>query len=447
MAVWYGQFRKKKILSEKESVLDLLLLGRKLTLPLFVANLVSTWYGGILGVTQISYESGIYNFLTQGIFWYATYIIFALFLVDKIRKYQAVTLPDLVGAMFGQKSKYVSVFFNFFNIVPISYALSVGLFLQVLFGGELWAMVLIGTMSVVLYSLFGGFRAVVYSDIVQFFVMCASVVIVVAFCVFQYGGITYLKANLPESHFSWLGGHSIATTFVWGLIALSTLVDPSFYQRVFAADRSRTAKIGILISTLIWIIFDLCTTAGGLYARALYPNIDSSQAYLVLVMEVLPSGWRGFVLSGILATIVSTLDSFLFLAATTISFDLLPQKWRWRVYPHHVSVVITGLLTTYLALVFTGGVKEIWKTLGSYSAGCLLLPLILGHLIPKKISDNLFVISSITGAISITIWRNIPVAERFQNFQHIDELYVGLLATSVVIAFGFFANLILRLKK
>ncbi len=433
LAVWYGESKKKQNLSEKNSVLDLLLLGRQLTLPLFVANLVSTWYGGILGVTQISFQSGIYNFLTQGVFWYITYLLFAFFLVDKLRKYDAVTLPHLVGQMFGPRSEKISALFNFFNILPISYALSVGIFLQMLFGGELWAMTLVGTMSVVLYMLAGGFRAVVYSDLVQFTVMCTSVLIVVLFCLSTYGGISFLQQHLPSSHFAWLGGHSISTTLVWGLIALATLVDPSFYQRVFAANTTRTAKLGIFISTGVWILFDLCTTAGGLYARALYPNADSGQAYLVLVMEVLPSGFRGFVLAGILATIVSTLDSFIFIAGTTLSFDLLPKKFRWKILPHHVSVIFSGLLTVALSLVFSGGIKDIWKTLGSYSAGCLLLPLMLAHLKPKIISDNFFVISSLTSAIVISYWRfgNLP-----NDYMGIDPLYVGL-GTSFILIGGF----------
>ena len=392
-------------MSEKNNVLDLLLLGRQLTLPLFVANLVSTWYGGILGVTQISFESGIYNFLTQGVFWYITYLLFAFFLVDKLRKYDAVTLPHLVGQMFGPRSEKISAFFNFFNILPVSYALSVGIFLQILFGGELWVMTLVGTMSVVFYMLSGGFRAVVYSDLVQFSVMCTSVVVVVFFCLFNYGGLSFLQQHLPATHFHWLGGHSLSTNFVWGLIALATLVDPSFYQRVFAANSTRTAKLGILISTVIWILFDLCTTAGGLYARALYPEADSGQAYLILVMETLPSGIRGFVLAGILATIVSTLDSFIFIAGTTLSFDLFPKRWRWKILPHHISVIFSGLLTVFLTYVFTGGIKDIWKTLGSYSAGSLLLPLMLAHLKPKLISDNLFVLSSISSAAVISYWR------------------------------------------
>src|SRR5688572_16930813 len=70
-SVVYGQSLKKKLSQdERMSTLELLLMGRQLTLPLFVATLVATWYGGIFGVTALAYEKGIYNFLTQGVFWY-----------------------------------------------------------------------------------------------------------------------------------------------------------------------------------------------------------------------------------------------------------------------------------------------------------------------------------------------------------------------------------------
>ena len=46
-----------------------MIMARTLTLPLFIATLVASWYGGIFGVTEISYNTGIYCFLTQGIFW------------------------------------------------------------------------------------------------------------------------------------------------------------------------------------------------------------------------------------------------------------------------------------------------------------------------------------------------------------------------------------------
>ena len=87
-SVLYGNHLKKKeikIDNEKENFLDILIMGRRLTLPMFVATLVATWYGGIFGVTEIAFKKGIYNFITQGAFWYVAYIIFAFFVIDRIQ--------------------------------------------------------------------------------------------------------------------------------------------------------------------------------------------------------------------------------------------------------------------------------------------------------------------------------------------------------------------------
>ena len=166
-AVVLGEFRKGDALKdadEKTRFLDILLMGRRLTLPMFIATLVATWYGGIFGVTEIAFQYGIFNFVTQGVFWYAAYIIFALFIAHRLAPYQAVTLPDLISRMFGPKSGRLSAVFNLFNVLPIAYVISLGLLLQILFGGPLWLTMSLGVGFVLLYAMWGGLRAVVFSD-------------------------------------------------------------------------------------------------------------------------------------------------------------------------------------------------------------------------------------------------------------------------------------------
>src|SRR3989338_8583433 len=101
-----------------------LLAGRRLTLPLFVGSLVSTWYGGIIGVGEISYTSGIYNWVTQGAFWYVSYIIFALFLAKRLRDSNQYTLPDQLEIFYGKPARKIGLFLNFMNVVPIVYVIS-----------------------------------------------------------------------------------------------------------------------------------------------------------------------------------------------------------------------------------------------------------------------------------------------------------------------------------
>ena len=425
-AALYGNYRKKH---SQSKALDYLLMGRQLTLPLFVATLVATWYGGIFGVNEITFNYGIYNFVTQGFFWYVVYLIFAFFIVDKIAKYNSVTLPDLAGHMFGPKAGKVAAIFTLFYMMPVAYVLSLGLFLNMIFGISVWQGMIIGVLFTCLYTAWGGFKAVVFSDVVQFFVMCASVLIVVLFSLNMFGGFSFLKASLPASHFSLTGGTSLLNTLIWGFIALATLIDPSFYQRCFAAKSPAVVKKGILISTLIWFCFDICTTVGSLYARAVLPHAQPAEAYFFYSVQLLPIGLKGFFIAGILAIILSTLNSFLFIASNTLSFDLLRNRFKNVVLSNRISLFVVGILSAYLAQFFHDSFKEIWLTLGSYFSACLLAPILMGYLYPKRISDNLFVISALTSAIVMTIWKILPLNTFLQQ---IDSFYIGVL-TSIII--------------
>ena len=429
LCVIYGQRLKNKLsTAEKNSPLELLLMGRQLTLPIFVATLVATWYGGIFGVTALAFEKGIYNFLTQGVFWYITYVIFALFLVKKIRQHEAMTLPGLAGILFGPRAEKTTAALNFLNLIPIAYSISLGLFLRALFGGSLFANTAMGLALVTLWSLWGGFRAVVFSDIVQFFFMILAVFLVVVFSWMTYGSPLVLLENLPATHFDWSGGESTTGILIWGFIALSTLVDPNFYQRCLAADSDKTARRGILISTGVWIFFDICTTLGALYARMVIPTSTPENAYLQYSIQLVPHGVRGLILSGVLAIILSTLDSYLFNAATCVSFDFLKKKENFRFWHHHFALISVSVFSLFLGVYFEGDIISVWKTLGSFSAACLLFPMLMGQIFPGKISDKTFCWAVSIGCLGIVSWK---VSQHFYGLSIIDEFYIGLLLTTV----------------
>ncbi|MDR0734306.1 MAG: sodium:solute symporter family protein [Elusimicrobiota bacterium] len=429
-AVFYGQLRKSK---GGDRLLDYMLMGRRLSLPMFVATLAASWYGGIFGVNEITHNYGIYNFFTQGVFWYAAYIIFALFLVDKIKKYESATMPELALKMFGKKASATAAVFTFAGILPVSYALSLGVFLHLVFAIPVLAGMVLGTAFVCLYSAWGGFRAVVFSDIVQFFVMCSAVFLVLALSCARFGGLEFLKVSLPAGHFSITGGNGWFNTLAWGFIALSTLVDPAFYQRCFAAENAKTARRGILICTFIWFCFDICTTGGALYARAVLPAAPAADAYFLYSLQLLPSGLRGFFVAGVLAIILSTLDAFLFIAANTLGYDLLKNKFKNNILASQIFFFIVAAIAILLAVLFEGNFKKIWFVMGSYMSACLLIPMLLGHIWPRRISDNAFTFSCLFSAAAITVWNIIPKSE---TLSAVDGFYVGVILNIFILGFA-----------
>ena len=102
-------------------------------MPFFVTSLVATFYGGVFGVTRITFEQGIYSFITQGLFWYASYLIFAFFVVDKIFQYpEATSLANLIKIIFGDHTGKLCAVFNLIDVIPVVYIASLGFFFYLL---------------------------------------------------------------------------------------------------------------------------------------------------------------------------------------------------------------------------------------------------------------------------------------------------------------------------
>jgi SSS family solute:Na+ symporter len=413
------------------SALEYILMGRQLTLPLFVATLVSTWYGGIIGVTQIAFEKGIYNFVTQGLFWYISYIIFAIFLVIKIRQSDVLTLPELVEKTIGKRSAKLTAVFVFFKTLPITYIISLGVFLELILQTPFFVSILIGTGFVIFYSLFGGFRAVVYSDFFQFLLMFSGVISVVVFSVVQFGGYSFLANKLPATHFAFFGDCSVSSSLVWLFIACSTtFTNPTFYQRCLAAKDNITATKGIFISMGFWFVFDCCTTLGAMYARAVIPEANSLDAYLIYALQLLPTGLKGLLIASIAATILSTLDSFLLVSSTALSHDIFKKEGAFK---HNIFIIITGILAVLIAWKFEGRLEVIWKIVKGYFASSLLIPILLVLNTKATIPDRTFVVISLLSVSATTVWIYAGIDKTYD----IDPFYIGV-STSCVLFIGWF---------
>jgi solute:Na+ symporter, SSS family len=422
------QYRKETENAEA-TILEYLLMGRQLTLPLFVATLVATWYGGIFGVTQIAFEHGFYNFLTQGIFWYISYIFFAVFLTKKILKFQALSLTDLIKKLYGEKSAKVSAILIFIKTLPIAYVTSLGLFIQILWPMDFSNASLMGVVLVIGYCMFGGLRAVVISDFVQFIFMYLGVFLVLAISYTTFGGMDFLTANLPSSHFTLCSTYSISDTLLWLMLACATtFINPAFYQRCLAAKSRKVAARGIIISTVFWIGFDICTTLGGMYAKAVIPEAESNLAYLYYSMQLLPSGLRGLLLGSVLSTILSTLDSFLFLASNVLFHDLNLIRVKNFKLKHILAFSITAFIAWWSAAFFSGNFEFIWKAIKGFFAACILFPLLIGYFLPNFLTDKQFVTVVIASAVTSIVWRIF-----FLSHVNIDPFYVGNITTILVV--------------
>ncbi|MFK7825086.1 MAG: sodium:solute symporter [Oligoflexales bacterium] len=413
--------------SKHKSLFGHLKAGRKITMPFFVASLVSTWYGGIFGVTRISFEQGVYHFISQGLFWHLTYLFFAFFVVDQIFKFpQATSLAHLVELIFGKGAARTCALLNLLNVLPTVYVISLGGFLYTIFGLNAFFWMGITTLIIGLYTAIGGFKAVVVSDFYQFITMMFAILSVLFFSFRDICSVFELFSHLPASHLDPLGGESIWQLVIWGFIALGTLVDPNFYQRCLACPSPQFAKKGIFCSIAFWVLIDICTCLSGLYAKMMIPDTKPQSAYLLYSLQVLPDGFRGVFCCGMVAMIVSTIDSYLFTGGQILSHDLLRKKDIWW---YRLSIFLIALFTLLLASQLEGNIKEVWKFFGSLSSACLFIPLLIGFAKKDLLDARTFQLSCYASMAMLVIWKFI--LPEYLN-QMIDPFYLGSLVSLLV---------------
>ena len=382
-------------------------------------------------VGEFSYRYGISNWLVFGVPYYVAAAIFGFFIAKKARSFELYTIPHQLDRAYGKTVSLIGAFFVFVMTVPAAYVLMLAVLLKFLFGWSLFQGLIIGTIISTCYVLIGGFRSVVRTDYVQLSLMFGAFLIILPVAYFNYGGLDFLQRNLPAAHFTWHGGHGAQYIIVWFFIALATLIEPGFYQRCFAAKSEKIARQGILLSILFWIFFDFLTTFTGLYARAILPDLnDPVTSYMALAETLLPPLVLGLFLTGLLATIMSTIDSYSFLAAMTFGRDIL---WRLRgessenkvnLYTR-IGLIFSGMLAIAIAY-YAQSVIRIWKDLGSIGTPALVIPMVTSFF-PKLRMQKKYVLVSIIGSGLIAgAW----VLSKLWNdgiyFLGIEPIYPGL---------------------
>ena len=379
-------FSGKKSTKRRDTT-NYLLAGRKLSLPGFVVTLVSTWYGGIIGIGENTYLYGFQTWTIFGLPYYIFAIIFAFFVAGKINNLSTISLPDQFYQHYGKVPGVIGAIYILILSSPAPYLLSVGILVNHITGLNYEISLILITLISVSYIWNGGLKAVIRTDIFQFISMFFGFALLLFFSAHFSDFSLEIFKKIPSNHFHPTGGASGQYIAAWFFIALWTFVDPGFYQRCAAAKSPNTARNGILLSVCFWLVFDMLTLFSGLYARALISNGNPSLAYIQLAELVLPQFAIGIFFIGILSVIMSTIDSLTFISATTFGRDIM---WRIQKTQNNtntseaedtVSFVKKGILVTILISLMIAisipSVVQIWYTLGSIIVPGLLLPFLM----------------------------------------------------------------------
>jgi SSS family solute:Na+ symporter len=414
---------------------DFFLAGRSLTTPLLITTLISTYYGidVLFGDSQLGFTDGVVAWFGYARPTYAFFIIAAFLLAQRLREEDFKSLPDILDKYYGKNTRYVGAVTSFTYSLPALSLYGFGMLGEVILGWEpVIGMLVLGGIALI-YTLTGGFWAVALTDSIQFLFMCVVLALAVPFAMNFIGGFDKMIDMLEPSYFDTMGDLSIWLIIIYASTGLAILVEPTFYQRIFAAKSYKNVRNALIIGIFIWGSYDWIITIIAMAAKTgviqgiLPADVAPDAALLTVMVAALPAGALGLFMAGVLSTEMSTLDSYCLVAGGNVAYDIykpaikpdasddeLIKKTRY-------GILLSWVLGFAMAISFDQ-MLGLWVFMASILISSVMVPILLGLFVPSFRKPLAGLLSSGLGLLS-TVILNIVIMTT-GAFDPVEETYI-----------------------
>ncbi|MDF2965767.1 MAG: sodium:solute symporter family protein [Rickettsiaceae bacterium] len=183
----------------------------------------------------------------------------------------------------------------------------------------------IGSCAVfIFYSAIGGVRAVTITDVLQFIALAITVPMVLNVGLFEVGGWSGLIEKVPANHLNIFADSKLIARYSCIFLLFSIpCFDPAIMQRILMGKNITQVRTAFNLSALFDLPFYLIAGLIGLIVVALAPNVAPNQGFLYLIDNILPVGIKGLAISGMLAVVMSTADSYLNVTSAYVVHDIV----------------------------------------------------------------------------------------------------------------------------
>jgi sodium/proline symporter len=391
----------------------------------------SSWF--LLGLPGAAYAVGFVEFwsvigIAFGIF--VSWTCLAVPLRKQTEKYGALTIPDYFAARFGDRGNMLrivsmAIILVFYTTYVAAQFIGGAKLLNAVFPISVgWGMVITAAI-VMLYTLLGGFLAVVWTDVVQGIMMAFVALILPIVGIIKLGGPGVFVDNLQAVG----GGFSMTmnagktgAAFIFGVMlgslswGLGYLGQPHLLTRYMAIKSPTDVKRGTLIA-MVWVLIAYWGAAmigivgAGTFETAL---ADNEQVMPLLARHLLPGWIAGLMLAGAIAAMMSTADSQLIVVTSSIVEDIYVKLLKIKSDPR-VLVLVSRIVTiavSIIALVLAFGAEDTIFDLVSYAwagLGASFGPPLLLALRWKRTTFAGVLCGMLAGSISNIVWKNVAL--------------------------------------
>ena len=247
------------------------------------------------------------------------------------------TMPEFLERRYSSGARWYLAIISIVGYVLTKISVTIlagGIVFESLMGINFWTGAIVVVSATGIYTVFGGLRAVLYTDLVQMFVLVGGAVAVTMIGLGQLGGWNELKATagssffdlwkpMSDPEFPWTGilfGAPILGVWYW-------CTDQFIVQRVLSATNEDNARRGTIFGGFLKVLPLFIFVIPGVIAYALSQKglltLEQTDAALPTMIGVLlPVGLRGLVVAGLLAALMSSLSSVYNSCSTLITWDI-----------------------------------------------------------------------------------------------------------------------------
>ncbi len=399
----------------------------------------------LMGLPGLAYLCGLaevgWTVIGLAVGTYINWLVVAKPLRRYSAKVNAITIPDYFANRFHDKSNIILaisalVIVVFFVPYTASGFSACGKLFSTLFGVGYMPAMLISALIIVLYTAFGGFLAASTTDLIQSIVMTVALIIVVIFGVHTAGGLNAVAENAKSlnGYLTLFGVHDAATntgtsfnalsiisTAAWGLGYFGM---PHILLRFMAIKDERRLKLSRRIAS-IWVVIAMAIAVFiGVIGRAitstgqieLLGTSSESETIIVKIASLLSQFGpfaviaAGIILAGILASTMSTADSQLLAASSSISQNILQDTFKVKISEKHnmifarVTVVVIAIIAVIIARNPDSSIFNI-VSFAWAGFGAAFGPVVLFSLFWKRMNKYGALAGIISGGAMVFIWK------------------------------------------
>ncbi|MFA6816779.1 MAG: sodium:solute symporter family protein [Lentisphaeria bacterium] len=346
------------------SIVDYFFAGQQLPFWALSLTFIASWWGAgsALSTADLAFEDGISAF-----WYYGVPVLIATFLMilmaRHIRKVDFLTQGRMMKIRYSPFcAKLLALMvLLFMTFSAASQMVGIGQFFGTYLGLNYEFAVLFGTVIVLIYSMFGGFRGVVLTDIIQFVLLTIATVSVFIVALVSCGGwgaihAAAVAAKKPSYFHFWSEGPKYLMYVI--TFGCSWMIQANVWQRITAARNTTDARKMTIMSFFAYIPLYLIAVLTGMAGFALYKTLPEGGIVTAIVIDHTPPILGAMIFIGISAAIMSTMDSLINTGAMTLVMDLFPQRKEDSQKQLRQSQIAT-LIITLVALLISLRIRSI----------------------------------------------------------------------------------------